>query len=578
MQGKPPVDWSNKTPGKAPVDWNHARNLYHEYKHTDFNDYDEDPDKLYDDPNHLIHNATDYSEWQDHEDIGQNHYLSHIAAGPWQDSFTTARGVRRSAWDLMGKAPNKTYTADPHIQHNNYEHAAPGIGEQDQVNQDNAHMAYALMHGIHNAPVDNTTHLYRMAKHPDADGFISKLRTGNTFNMPMASFASHEPDYGFGSDIKFHILPGHKTVKGSLMGETQDIDNPMEDIHEHIAGGKFKVAGVQRGGEDFFGNKEPHTVHLQHVGTIDPDPLVDKKMSQTQQMVAAHDPNEIDISQWDELFDGPSSEAHKKQILQKKNERAKAKLPKKNSATYDNSDGSLTFKYTKPKPQYAYEGASPSFTNHRIDAYRNGEHAGYMELNPGTQTFGTETVHSSVPKGLIDMVDIKPKHEGVGIARALGEHAESLGVTPIHSDILSHDGTGFAAATPQWGRWDSWNQKVIPGVKPKQPDSAQQMSLFGNKIPYVRSSTTISETVSKTGAGMNPKFVRTTPTGNQLSAVPGNGIPDTKTEIVSPFLNKDEEHSGDPEDTGYRARAEWAGFHPMQDEKLPQNWDGKHLS
>ncbi len=141
---------------------------------------------------------------------------------------------------------------------------------------------------------------------------------------------------------------------------------------------------------------------------------------------------------------------------------------------YDNSDNSLTFEHLPP-------GTGPQSQNdHRINAFVNGAHVGYMDLDAGTR---------NSPKGLINYVSVRPNVDGKnfrnkGIARAMGEHAQSLGIEPIHSDILSGAGTQFAQATPQWGRWDSMRNRVIPGVKPKQADPAEQMSLFG----YVRRS------------------------------------------------------------------------------------------
>lgn len=119
-------------------------------------------------------------------------------------------------------------------------------------------------------------------------------------------------------------------------------------------------------------------------------------------------------------------------------------------------------------------------------------------------------------------------------------------------------------------------------IDPEDEEWENEGGKTSQKISNRSSAVSITDTpfyIRIAGDMTSPHFVRTTPSGNQLSSVPNTGADLTgDEEVASPFLNKDEEHSGDPEDSGYRARAEWAGFHPMQDEPLPQNWDGKQLS
>jgi len=60
-----------------------------------------------------------------------------------------------------------------------------------------------------------------------------------------------------------------------------------------------------------------------------------------------------------------------------------------------------------------------------------------MELDPDTHA--------------IRNVEVEPEYRGLGLARAMGEHFHSQGVTPIHSGTRTPKGDGFAKATPQWG-------------------------------------------------------------------------------------------------------------------------------
>lgn len=138
--------------------------------------------------------------------------------------------------------------------------------------------------------------------------------------------------------------------------------------------------------------------------------------------------------------------------------------PVKTAATWDGSKGNLSFEYIDPHTDnphltdksYTYGLDKYPTAQHRVNAYFDGNHAGYMDIDEGDR---------KVPHGLINMVKTNPDYRGMGIGRALGEHFENeVGITPVHNSTnQTGNGTQFASATPQWPTFDG--RKVVPTQK-----------------------------------------------------------------------------------------------------------------
>lgn len=125
---------------------------------------------------------------------------------------------------------------------------------------------------------------------------------------------------------------------------------------------------------------------------------------------------------------------------------------KKTSAIWDpNGPDKLTFRHEPPQENMYGDG----FTPHLIEARVNGKYAGYMELHHDLDS--PETTASNLSHGIgfvpgeIRNVEIEKPFRGRGIARAIGQYAQSLGVNPVHSNRRTPEGNGFANATPEFG-------------------------------------------------------------------------------------------------------------------------------
>lgn len=108
----------------------------------------------------------------------------------------------------------------------------------------------------------------------------------------------------------------------------------------------------------------------------------------------------------------------------------------KTAVRWDGSLGDLTFQHK------ATSGSRGTY--HDIHAYLNGDRVGHARISDSYS-------YGGFSPGEIQMVRVNEKLRNNGIARAMMEHAVSLGLEPRHSGALTPDGVGFAEATPEFG-------------------------------------------------------------------------------------------------------------------------------
>lgn len=105
----------------------------------------------------------------------------------------------------------------------------------------------------------------------------------------------------------------------------------------------------------------------------------------------------------------------------------------------DGPDESLTFKHT-----LGPAGSATPYV-HQIDALVNGKPRGQMLLhNPGAMPL----LDGKYSPGEIRWVTVDDDLRGRGVARAMVDHAKSIGLSPVHSPGQTDDGRGWAKHIP----------------------------------------------------------------------------------------------------------------------------------
>lgn len=202
---------------------------------------------------------------------GFNFYgpANYVAAGPWT-MFGACRQIRQEAYDMLGfKSTDQTDTGgDPHLHGGD-----PGWGGGNISIPDPDVHAYALLLGLRDGErVDQT--LYRGTSITDAEAFAMTLREGQTFDMPLASFANHRGHAErFGTDVVFVLQKGSRAVGGGDMGPPPNISEDHPDYwdivesgeyQEMISGGRFRITGVRK-------NPKGYSVLLRQLAVFDPE-------------------------------------------------------------------------------------------------------------------------------------------------------------------------------------------------------------------------------------------------------------------------------------------------------------------
>jgi len=208
-----------------------------------------------------------------HEDTQYNDsgLAGAVAQGPWA-GFGACKAIRQSAYDMLGfKSTNQSETrGDAHIHT-----AAPSWGAGAGVNNPALH-AYALMMGVRDGDRFHQP-LYRGVTVPDSAGFVKKLKEGDTFDMPLVSFANDRGTSArFGTDVTFVLQSGARAVEGGVMGLPTDdprhhdwVNGMLEDddFREYVSGGRFRITGIRP-------NSNGYTVLIKQIGVFDPQTAV----------------------------------------------------------------------------------------------------------------------------------------------------------------------------------------------------------------------------------------------------------------------------------------------------------------
>lgn len=208
--------------------------------------------------------------FMDEYDIeGENYDLAEsTAAGPWV-YYNSCRSIRSAAYDLLGFDSNKPEHTSADISLNRIN------TESRERTAKNAEMhAMILLDGIAESD-PNPQNFYRGVTVSDPEKFVSKLKEGQTFDMPLASFAdSRVQTERFGTDVTFALQKGSRGVKGASMGAPPGMDEDHPDFwdafededsnYEYITGGRFRITGIRE-------NQNGYTVMIRQVGVFDPN-------------------------------------------------------------------------------------------------------------------------------------------------------------------------------------------------------------------------------------------------------------------------------------------------------------------
>ena len=204
-----------------------------------------------------------------------------ISSGDWT-KFGGCRQIREATYDILGFEWRDVF-ADPNLYGGD-----PGWGGVDWQASRPAASAYHILEKLRDGERSDMP-LYRGVGifGFDQETFVSDLKAGDTFDLPVASFTGDETTArAFGEDILFKVERGARYVQGTFMGIPDSVMQQLqeqsgspiyeEDFYEDlkyselVSGGRFKVTHVKQDGATFI-------VTIKQVGVFDPDTGLAKK-------------------------------------------------------------------------------------------------------------------------------------------------------------------------------------------------------------------------------------------------------------------------------------------------------------
>jgi hypothetical protein len=229
----------------------------------------------------LIDAGFDYQE-------GRGSIAGTIAEGSWT-YYAECRAIRQAAYEMLNFKIN-THTNEQDGPSRSDPHLGRGVLDGGGVSQiDPDLFAYGLLRGLVNEYEKPPFPLYRGITHPDPEEFVRRLKEGDTFNMPLASFSDNRKHTErFGTDVTFVLASGARSINGGSMGPDPDLEegdpgywdwqDETDTNREWISGGRFRVGRVISRTVD---GKTQVTVMLTQVGVFDPDTgMLEKKADQ----------------------------------------------------------------------------------------------------------------------------------------------------------------------------------------------------------------------------------------------------------------------------------------------------------
>lgn len=172
-----------------------------------------------------------------------------LLTGDWV-YFGECRTIRNAAYDVLGFGTEERTDADPYVYRPD-DFNGPGV-RHDVA----AAKAWAILETLKDAPRSREP-LYRGVNldYVDFDAFTRYMHVGDTFDLPIASFANNKENaQRFGTSVVFKVERGARCITGGQMGvpesvwtsleaagETEWIDEDDTGFSEVVTGGRFKV-------------------------------------------------------------------------------------------------------------------------------------------------------------------------------------------------------------------------------------------------------------------------------------------------------------------------------------------------
>lgn len=173
-----------------------------------------------------------------------------LLTGDWV-YFGECRTIRNAAYDVLGFGTEERTDADPYVYRPDDITFGPGV-RHDVA----AAKAWAILETLKDAPRSREP-LYRGVNldYVDFDAFTRYMHVGDTFDLPIASFANNKENaQKFGTSVVFKVERGARYITGGQMGmpeslwtsleeagETEWIDEDDTGFSEIVTGGRFKV-------------------------------------------------------------------------------------------------------------------------------------------------------------------------------------------------------------------------------------------------------------------------------------------------------------------------------------------------